>query len=266
MMTLTSMDETMSETEPATKAAPISPEEAPQPVPAAEFDATPWPVPSRPAPRRPPVRFSMPRGPRLWTVALAGALLFTTGGLALLYLDDTSFQNTAAQVSGQNKALQAQNKALATQLAATQTNLTATLGELATVKAELEHPTLTIWNVNQVLKDRTWYLAGGIPDTFTYHLKATSNGPMTVSILTFEQWGKAVECIDHGVGDTNYCMHHSGTDITWTNVTTLDYDFHKAEGCADYLSVFTTSGTNVTVTPNVSVSYNPASSSTGACA
>jgi len=253
MMTSTSMDETMSETESATEA-----------LPAADFDATPWPVPSRPAPR--PPRISRPLGPRMWTAALAGALLFTAGGLALLYLDDTTFQNTATQVNGQNKALQAQNKSLATQLATTQTNLTATLGELATVKAELEHPTLTIWNVPQVLKDSGWYLAGGIPDTFTYHLKATSNGPMTVSIMTLKQWGKAVECVDNGVANTNYCMQHSGTEITWPNVTSVDYDFHKAEGCASYLSVFTTSGTNVTVTPNVSVSYKPAPTSTGDCA
>ena len=262
-MASTSMDETMSETEPAAEGAPVRAEGAPEPLPAAEFDATPWPVPSRPAPR--PPRVSRPLGPRMWTAALAGALLFTAGGLAFLYLDDTASQNTANQVNNQNKELQAQKKALATQLAATQTNLTATLGELATVKAELEHPTLTIWNVPQVLQDHTYYLAGGIPDTFTYHLKATSSGPMTVSIITFEQWGKAIECIDYGRGDTNWCMHHNGTEITWTNQTSVDYDFHKAEGCADYLSVFTTSGSNVTVTPNVSVSYNPASTSTGAC-
>ncbi len=263
-MASSSMDETMSETEPTAEGAPVRAEEAPEPLAAAEFDATPWPVPSRPAAR--PPRISRPLGPRMWTAALAGALLFTAGGLALLYLDDTTFQNTANQVSSQNKALQAQNKSLTTQLATTQTNLTATLGELATVRSELEHPTLTIWNVSQVLKNPSWYLAGGIPDTFTYHLVATSTAPMTVSILTFEQWGKAVECIDNGVGNTNYCMHHSGAEITWTNVTSVSYDFHKAEGCADYLSVFTTSGSNVTVTPNVSVSYNPASTSTGACA
>jgi hypothetical protein len=264
MMASTSMDETMSETESAVEGAPVRAEDAPEALPAAEFDATPWPVPTRPAPR--PPRISRPLGPRLWTAALAGALLFTAGGLALLYLDDTTFQNTANQLNSQNKSLQAQNKALATQLATTQTNLTATLGELATVRAELEHPTLTIWNVPQVLKNPSWYLAGGIPDTFTYHLVATSNGPMTVSILTFEQWGKAVECIDNGVGNTNYCMHHSGAEITWTDVTSVNYDFHKAEGCADYLSVFTTKGSNVSVTPNVSVSYNPATASTGACA
>src|SRR5260370_23334207 len=246
MMTSTRMDETMSETEPATEGAPVSAAEAPEPVPPAEFDATPWPVPSRPAPR--PPRVSRPLGPRMWTAGLAGALVFTAGGLALLYLDDTTFQNSANQLNSQNKALQAQNKSVTTQLATTQTNLTATLGELATVKAELEHPTLTIWNVSQVLKNPSWYLAEGIPDTFTYHLVATSTGPMTVSILTFEQWGKAVACIDNGVRNTNCCLHHSGAEITWTNVTSVNYDFHKAERCADYVSVFTTSRSNVTVT------------------
>jgi hypothetical protein len=45
----------------------------------------------------------------------------------------------------------------------------------------------------------------------------------------------------------------------------LNFDFHEAEGCADYVAVFTSSQT-VTVTPNVSVTYNPANHSTGACA
>src|SRR5207245_813275 len=78
MMASSSMDETMSETEPAAEGAPVHAEEVPEALPAAEFDATPWPVPTRPAPR--PVRISRPLGPRLWTAALAGALLFTAGG------------------------------------------------------------------------------------------------------------------------------------------------------------------------------------------
>src|SRR5260370_1174343 len=84
MMTSTSMDETMSETEPATEAAPVLAADAPEPVPAAEFDATPWPLPSRPAPRAP--RVSSPLGPRIWTAALARAPVFTAAGLTLLYL------------------------------------------------------------------------------------------------------------------------------------------------------------------------------------
>jgi hypothetical protein len=60
-------------------------------------------------------------------------------------------------------------------------------------------------------------------------------------------------------------MHHSGSVIGWLGVTSINYDFHLAEGCADYISVFT-SASAITVTPNVSVTYSPATSATGACA
>jgi len=250
------VDDSISETETA-------PEAQPEPV----FDATPWPVAKRPA-APPPRRVGVSRdlGPRLWTAALAAALLFTAGGLALLYLDDTNSQNAANQLNGQNQALKSQNKQLQAQLLTTQTNLSATLGELATVRAELEHPTLTIWNVPQQITGPDWYLAGGAPDTFTYHLRATSTGPMSISILTLEDFVKAIACVQNGAGSTHYCMHHSGAPAgTWTDVTTVNDDFHAAEGCADYVVVFT-SARNITVTPNVGVTYNPARVSTGSCA
>jgi hypothetical protein len=202
----------------------------------------------------------------MWTAALAAALLFTAGGLALLYLDDTNSQHAANQLNAQNQALKSQNRQLQAQLVTTQTNLTATLGELATVRAELEHPSLTIWNVPQQISGPDWYLAGGAPDTFTYHLRATSTGPMSISILTLEDFAAALSCPQNGRGPTNYCMHHTGTPvISWLGVTTVNYDFHGAEGCADYVVVFTSAG-DITVKPNVSVTYNPASASTGSCA
>jgi len=242
-------------------------ESAPEAQPAPVFDATPWPVAKRPAappPRR--VRISRDLGPRLWTAALAAALLFTAGGLALLYLDDTNAQNAANQLNSQNQALKSQNQQLQAQLLTTQTNLSATLAELATVRAELEHPTLTIWNVPQQITGPDWYLAGGAPDTFTYHLRATSTGPMSISILTLQDFVKAIDCAQNGAGTTHWCMHHSGSPAgTWTDVTSVNDDFHAAEGCADYVVVFT-SASNITVTPNVGVTYNPARVSTGSCA
>jgi len=205
------------------------------------------------------------RRSRPWlTVALAVAIVFAATGMGLLYFDDTTNQAAIRSLTSQNESLNGRNQNLTDQLNKTQSNLTATLGELATTKAALEHPHLTIWNVPQQLKGSAWYLAGGIPDTFTYHLQATSSGPVSVSILTLEQWAKAIECVNYGSGSTHYCMHHSGTVISWQNVTKVSYDFHLAEGCADYISVFT-STTTVTVTPDVSVTYNPASSTTGAC-
>jgi hypothetical protein len=201
---------------------------------------------------------------RLWTAALAAALLLTAAGLGLLYVDDTNYQNAARNLTNQNESLTGRNQILDDQLKSTQTNLTATLGELAATKAALEHPHLTIWNVPQQLKGSSWYLAGGIPDTFTYHLEATSTGPMSISILTFEDWAKANECIANGFANTNYCMHHNGAVQSWFNVTSVKYDFHLAEGCADYMTVFTSAST-IKITPNVSVTYKPATSPTGAC-
>ncbi len=203
---------------------------------------------------------------RWWTVALAATLLIAALGIGLLYVDDSNNQNTIRTLTTQNESLTGRTEILQDQLTKTQTNLTATLGELAKTKAELAHPHLVLWNYPQPIKDRNSYLAGGVPDTFTYHLQATSTGLMSVSILTLEDFAKAIQCIDYGSGVTNYCMHHTGTPVnSWLGVTSVNYDFHLAEGCADYVVVFT-AASSVTVTPNVSVTYNPATSATGACA
>src|SRR3989442_2913554 len=90
MMASTNMDEATSETEPVASGVPQVLEDTPE---ATEFDATPWPVPTRPAPRQ--LKLSRPMGPPLWTAPLAPALVFTTGGLARLYLRDTTLQMTA---------------------------------------------------------------------------------------------------------------------------------------------------------------------------
>jgi hypothetical protein len=245
--------------------APIEVEQASQPIePLAVEPYQVRPVSSWTAEPRVWPRFAIPAA-RRWTLALAGALLVTVLGIGLLYADDTNNQATIRSLTLHNESLTGRNLTLEDQLKATQTNLTASLGELAKTKAELEHPHLSIWNVPQQIKGSTWYLAGGIPDTFTYHLVATSTGPMSVSILTFEQFGQAIACVNNGAGTTNYCMHHRGTVHSWLNITNINFDFHDAEGCADYMAVFT-SGQTVTITPNVSVTYNPANHSTGACA
>jgi outer membrane murein-binding lipoprotein Lpp len=201
---------------------------------------------------------------RWWTIALVAAVLVSLAGVGVLYADDTTNQATIHQLTTQNEQLQGHGQLLQSELDKTNANLTATLGELAQTKAELDHPTLTIWNVPQQIKGPTWWLVGGIPDTFTYHLVATSTGPMSVSILTLDQFAAATDCVHAGRGPTNYCMHHSGVVWSQLDVTSVNYDFHLAEGCADYLAVFT-AASKVTVTPNVSVTYQPATNATGAC-
>jgi hypothetical protein len=202
---------------------------------------------------------------RLWTAALAAALLVTAGGLGLLYVDDTNNQNADRALTIQNEQLTGRNQNLQTTLTTTETKLTASQEQVSSLTAQLAHPTLGIWNVPQAITGSNFYLAAGVPDTFTYHLKLTSNGPMSVSIVSIHQFGDAVRCVETGVGTTNYCMHHSGSAIGWLNVTSVNYDFHLAEGCAAYLAVIT-AGSSITVTPDVSVTYNPASAPTGSCA
>ncbi|MEO8745343.1 MAG: hypothetical protein ABI334_02590 [Candidatus Dormiibacterota bacterium] len=207
----------------------------------------------------------MPSGRRLWTAALAAALLVTAGGLGLLYVDDTNYQNAARALAIENEQLTGRNQNLDTALTATQTKLTASQAQVTNLTTELAHPTLGIWNVPQTITGPDYYLAAGVPDTFTYHLKLTSSGPIRISIMSIKQFGAAIGCVENGRGNTNYCMYYSGSEIGWLNITSLNYDFHKAEGCAAYIAVIT-AGSQVTITPDVSVTYNPAPAATGACA
>src|SRR5229473_1569849 len=148
----------------------------------------------------------VPRERRLWTAALAAALLVTAGGLGILYVDDTNNQNADRALTLQNEELTGKSQNLQTALATTQVKLTASQNQVSDLTAKLAHPTLGIWNVPQTITNSTYYLAAGVPDTFTYHLKLTSTGPMSVSILSIKQFGLAVRCVETGVGTTNYCM------------------------------------------------------------
>jgi hypothetical protein len=211
-----------------------------------------------------PVYAQVTKGRRWWTASLAVAVLVTAGGLALLYNDDVNFQNAYKARTTENESLQGQNMILEGQLTATQGNLSTAQSDLAAAKAELAHPHLGIWNVKQTLQGPSYYLAAGVPDTFTYHLRLKSTGAMNVSIVSFDQFSAAIRCIENGVGNTDWCMHHSGAANSWLGVSSVTNDFHLAEGCAAYLVVIT-SPNKVTVTPDVSVTYNPATRSTGTC-
>ena len=222
-------------------------------------------LPPRPEPL--PARPITPRASasrRWWTVALGLAVLVTAGGLWVLASDDLSSQSALRARTTDNESLQGQNLILQGQLTAAQGNLSSAQTDLAAARAELQHPNLGIWNVRQTIQGPTYYLAAGVPDTFTYHLQLKSTGTMNVSILSFQQFTAAVRCIENGVGPTNYCMHHSGATRSWLGVVSINADFHLAEGCAAYMVVITAPG-KVTITPNVSVTYNPATHATGTC-
>jgi len=224
---------------------------------------------SRPAEIRPfrAVRTSVfvPRERRLWTAALAAALLVTAGGLGILYADDTSKQSSIDSLTLANESLTGHSQNLQVALTVTHSQLTASQAQVDSLSAELKHPTLGIWNVPVQLHNSTEYLSSTVPDTFTYHLKLTSSGPMSVSILSTTQFKDAILCVYNGRGNTNWCMHNSGAVRGFIGVTSVNYDFILAEGCAAYLVVIT-SDRAVTVTPDVSATYNPAATATGSCA
>ncbi len=245
----------------------------PPPKPAVSSGPGTLEKPDRPAPLRRsysvPPNFSRflesPVRPQWWTIALAAALLVAVGGIGLLWADDSNFQRSANELTAQNGALKSENETLRSQLNTTQTNLTATLGELANVRAQLDHPTVVTWTLPQTLRTSNSYLLAGVPDAFTLHLVLAANHPISVSILTHEDLAAAFACYDNGVGNVNWCMHHSGTPVrSWLSTQKVDYDFHDAEGCAGYVVVITASS-SATVTPNVSVTYNPNPNRTGIC-
>lgn len=200
----------------------------------------------------------------MWTAFLALAVLVTAGGLTLLYNNALGLQSANRALTMDNESLQGQNLGLQGQLTAVQGTLSAAQADLARARSDLAHPVLSIWNVSQVLPNPDYRLAAGIPDTFTYHLHLSSTGPMNVSILSFDQFTQAIICVQNGAGNTNWCMHHSGATNSWLGVSSVKFDFHQAEGCAGYVLVITALK-KVTVTPDVSVTYNPAPHATGTC-
>ena len=94
---------------------------------------------------------------------------------------------------------------------------------------------------------------GGVPDTFTYRLKFRATVPVTVRIVSAENF----VCLE-----TRRCAWHG---LSFENRMKLDQFFHDAEGCAGYFAVFTSERAG-TLYPDVWVTRHPALAPTGVCA
>ncbi len=132
--------------------------------------------------------------------------------------------------------------------------------EVNALKSKNAHPTLTIWTdcAGACTMTPGSPRVGGVPDTFTYNAVFTSDVPVGVYFFTVSQFVQYSNC-----GYSLSCV--SGTYWSFSPTKSLNGVFHLAEGCASYLSVYY-SDSGGTMYPAVSVTYNPAQSSTGACA
>ncbi|HEX2681621.1 MAG TPA: hypothetical protein VHQ03_10045 [Candidatus Dormibacteraeota bacterium] len=202
---------------------------------------------------------------RWFTVALAAGLLVSASGIGLLYMDDTNNQARINTLTLQNESLTGRAQSLTDQLTVTQHQLDVSRGQVSQLETELEHPTLGIWNTQETLHGPNQWLSSTVPDTFTYHLKLKSSAPMDVSILDTDQFRSAVVCMYDGLGSADYCLHRSGATWGALGVTSVNYDFPLAEGCAAYLAVISVPSGTVTITPDVTATYKPASTATGTC-
>ena len=155
--------------------------------------------------------------------------------------------NLNTQVTGLNAEVSTLNNQISTDQS-TITSLT----------AELANPTLSMWTVTTTASPG-YFLYEVVPDTFIYHDTWTSNQPVTVYYFTDVQFSEWYQSGLSGV---------SGAYYTIGPTTSSSDNFYLAEGCGAYVAVYLPSNSNVATTfyPNISITYNPATQTTGACA
>jgi len=100
---------------------------------------------------------------------------------------------------------------------------------------------------------------GGVPDTYDYFVSFYSTVNITVYFFTLGQFVQYAVCN----GDLA-CVSGAVYSIP-ASTSQQDAPFKLAEGCADYVAIYVSSGTG-TMYPSVSVKQNAAGSATGYCA
>jgi cell division protein FtsB len=214
------------------------------------------------------------------TRALLLLVVILSGGLFLSYIQNTSLQSRLAilqdEANGyysrlqtsqsQNSQLQSQNAQMQSQIAQLQSQNTYLANQVQSLNLQNTHPTLSVWNScgGPCTVTPTGPRAGGVPDTFTYDSSYTADSPVGMYFLTLSQYAQFATCASTGSAE-NQLTCVSGTYSYFSPTTSLNGVFHLAEGCASYVAVYYSDSSTV-MYPNVSVTYNPASSSTGACA
>ncbi len=125
---------------------------------------------------------------------------------------------------------------------------------------ELAHPTLSIWTLSQPISSGG--LVHGVPDTFDYYIRYSSDVPVSVAILSSTQFVQMGNCPGSDIQSKLQCV--TGSITFYSPATTQNAVFTLAEGCGGYIAVYYSS-TSGTFHPNISIRYNPSSGLTGAC-
>jgi len=175
----------------------------------------------------------------------------------------------------------ARSAALSDQLASARAQLADLGAKNRTLQQQADHPDLAMWNscgsVSPCSLDATGWREGSVPDTFrfTAHLKATQ--PIALGILTYAEFVTFRNCVDNPYRTqadqfsiTSSCLWNDALNHDshrWWQGSSIDASFDGATGCAEYLGVIVTLYKSpAVITPDVRVTYDPASSATGVCA
>lgn len=160
---------------------------------------------------------------------------------------------TSARWSASSAKYEATSLSYHGQLHTLQAKVTKSVGSLA-------HPHFLIWNSCTtagpkagcaMTPGREW--VAGLPDTFTYYVRFHATVPVTMRIMSMSNY----VCYE-----TGSCAWHGWW---WQNRKQVkDGWFRRAEGCAGYVAVFTSTESG-TLYPDISITRRPASKPTGDC-
>jgi TolA-binding protein len=217
----------------------------------------------------------------LAVVALAGIGAFAYQNYQLQstissdFTQISSLESNVSSLQTENGNLQTQNANLSDQITSDQNQINSLQAQNANLQNEISTLqksgntvdacgsgsgcTLTIWTIAVSLSSSEYY-SESVPDTFDYYDVWSSSTPIIVYFLTDSQYVQFVNC-SAGIS----CV--SGTYSYDGPATSANYKFALAEGCGGYIAVYKLySGTSGTLYPDIYITYNPASSTTGACA
>jgi zinc ribbon protein len=132
--------------------------------------------------------------------------------------------------------------------------------QVVQMQQQLAHPTLEMWNScgGPCSMTAGRWREGGVPDTFDYYVSFNATVPVAVYFLTLRQYTQFASC-----GSVS-CVTPPIQSIP-ASMSVSNYKFTLAEGCASYVAIYQSTQNGV-ISPDVSVTYNPASQATGVCA